>query len=78
MSGSFFSNARKPSRKLIVDAERVLAAVPGNPLYARVDGVDRDGRLALMELELIEPHLFFGWERRAATRLAKAVRRIIG
>jgi hypothetical protein len=71
------ADARKPSRRLIVDAERILAAVPGNPLYARVDGVARDGRLALMELELIEPHLFFGWERQAATRLAKAVRRAL-
>ncbi len=71
------ADASKPSRKLIADAERVLAAVPGDPLYARVDGVARDGRLALMELELIEPHLFFGWERRAATRLAKAIRRAL-
>ena len=30
------------------------------PLYARVDGISRDGAFLLMELELIEPNLFFG------------------
>jgi glutathione synthase/RimK-type ligase-like ATP-grasp enzyme len=29
------------------------------PLYARVDGVVQDGRLCLMELECVEPELFF-------------------
>jgi len=48
----------------------VMAAVPGHPLYARVDGVEREGRLVLMELELIEPHLFLGWDDGAAGRLA--------
>jgi hypothetical protein len=48
--------------------------VPGNPLYARVDGVERDGHLVLMELELIEPHLFLGWDARAAAQLARALR----
>jgi hypothetical protein len=47
--------------------------VPGNPLYARVDGVERDGRLVLMELELIEPHLFLGWDADATGRLAVAL-----
>src|SRR6266540_1929930 len=47
-----------PPDTLLADAEAVMAAVPGDPLYARVDGVERDGRLVLMELELIEPHLF--------------------
>jgi len=59
---------------LIADAERVIAAVPGDALYARVDGVEREGRLVLMELELIEPHLFLGWDAQAAGRLARAVR----
>ena len=72
------ADARTPPRELIVDAERVVAAVPGGelgePLYARVDGVVRAGKLVLMELELIEPHLFLGWEAGAAGRLATAVR----
>src|SRR5437867_3685043 len=48
-------------------------AVPADPVYARVDGVERDGHLVLMELELIEPHLFLGWHAGAATRLAASI-----
>ena len=63
-----------PPGHLIADAERVIAAVPGDALYVRVDGVEREGRLVLMELELIEPHLFLGWDSGAAGRLAEALR----
>jgi glutathione synthase/RimK-type ligase-like ATP-grasp enzyme len=63
-----------PPEGVQADAERVIAAAPGDPLYARVDGVERDGRLVLMELELIEPHLFLGWDQGAAGRLAGALR----
>ena len=66
--------AAAPARRLIADAERVLAAAPGDALYARVDGVEREGRLVLMELELIEPHLFLGWDNGAAGHLAGALR----
>jgi len=65
--------AMAPSDTLLADAEAVMAAVPGDPVYARVDGVERDGRLVLMELELIEPHLFLGWHAGAATRLAASI-----
>jgi hypothetical protein len=64
--------AMAPPRTLLADAERVMAAAPGKPVYARVDGVERDGHLVLMELELIEPHLFLGWDPGAAGRLATA------
>ena len=63
-----------PPRQLLDDAERVIAAAPGDPVYARVDGVELEGRLVLMELELIEPHLFLGWDAEAADRLARAIR----
>ena len=66
-----------PADHLIADAARVIAAVPGDPLYARVDGVERAGRLVLMELELIEPHLFLGWDAGAAGRLARAIRETV-
>jgi glutathione synthase/RimK-type ligase-like ATP-grasp enzyme len=62
-----------PPPRLVADAEAVMAAVPGDAVYARVDGVERDGRLVLMELELIEPHLFLGWDAGAATRLAASI-----
>src|SRR5438067_3226227 len=71
--GGSAASATPPDR-LRADAEHVIAAVPGDPLYARVDGVARAGRLGLMELELIEPHLFLGWDAGAAGRLARAIR----
>ena len=68
---------KAPPSRLLADAQAVMVAVPGNPLYARVDGVERDGRLMLMELELIEPHLFLGWDADATGRLAVALGALI-
>ena len=62
---------------LIRQAAAAVAASPGKPLYARVDGVVVDGGLVLMELELVEPTLFFGLEGAAADRLAIAITRTI-
>lgn len=58
---------------LIEQAGRVLAALPESPLYARVDGIDRDGTFVLMELELIEPNLFLELSEGAADRFAAAL-----
>lgn len=45
---------------LLAGAERVLEHVPGDLLYARVDGIrDADGSLTLLELEIFEPVLYF-------------------
>jgi len=74
--GGSAASAAPPDR-LRADAEHVIAAVPGDPLYARVDGVEREGRLVLMELELIEPHLFLGWDAGAAGRMARAIRETV-
>ena len=57
-------------------ARRALAAVPfGAPLYARVDLIrDAAGAPLLLELELIEPSLFFGYAPGAAARFADIIR----
>jgi glutathione synthase/RimK-type ligase-like ATP-grasp enzyme len=52
----------------------VLRALDEMPLYARVDLVETGDGPLLMELELVEPSLFFGLAPEAATRLAAAVR----
>ena len=62
-----------PPAHLVEDARRALAAVDGDVLYARVDGVDRGGRLVLMELELIDPELYFLKVPAAAARFAAAL-----
>jgi glutathione synthase/RimK-type ligase-like ATP-grasp enzyme len=43
----------------LLQAETILARLPFDLLYARLDLVRIDGRLAVMELELIEPILYF-------------------
>ncbi len=57
-------------------ADQVMAALPGDdaPLQARVDLVRLDdGTLALMELEAIEPSLYFRTHPRAPANFADAI-----
>jgi glutathione synthase/RimK-type ligase-like ATP-grasp enzyme len=55
-------------------AERILGAVEEDLLYARVDLVrGADGRPALIELELIEPDLYLGYDQKKGVLFAKAV-----
>ena len=65
-----------PDRGIVVAAERVLAAVSHDWWYARVDGVVERGRFLLMELELVEPELFFRWGEGSAARLARLLRTV--
>ena len=62
-----------PSGALIEQAAATLEAVREPWLYARVDGVVRDGILLLMELEMTEPTLFLSMWEPAAERLAAAI-----
>ncbi len=61
----------QPGDDLKRQAKRVLETVDEKLLYARVDGVVRDGRFILMELEVIEPMLYFGENDRAAEMFAE-------
>ncbi|HYW16704.1 MAG TPA: hypothetical protein VE891_11215 [Allosphingosinicella sp.] len=55
-------------------AERVLAAVEEPLLYARIDLVrGLEGAPQLIELELIEPDLYLGFDEKAGRRFAEAV-----
>lgn len=60
-------------------ARRALAALPfAAPLYARVDLIrDAGGAPLLLELELIEPSLFFGHAPGSAARFADCIRRFV-
>jgi glutathione synthase/RimK-type ligase-like ATP-grasp enzyme len=65
-------------------AERALGAIPGKLgleglLYARVDMArGPDGAPRVMELELIEPSLFFRESEEALTRFVDKVSRLVG
>ncbi len=55
----------------IIWAEQIVRCCTKLPAYARVDGIWlEDGSLALSELELIEPELWFRFDESAARRLA--------
>ena len=75
VQGDFGGTADRvqPPADLVAQAERVTRMIQGPWLYARVDGVERDGRLMLMELELTEPSLFFALDSGAAGRFADAL-----
>jgi len=62
-----------PSPAVRAFADRVAATVPSSALYARVDLVDTDRGPMLMELELIEPELYFLYVPVAARRLADLI-----
>jgi len=64
-----------PDSALLAQANEIAAAVPQvrDSLYCRIDAVVRDGRLVLMELELIEPELFLGLAEGAAEKFAEAI-----
>jgi glutathione synthase/RimK-type ligase-like ATP-grasp enzyme len=57
----------------IAAARACVAVAPALPVYARVDGVIREGGFVLMELEVFEPLLFLAQEPEAAGRLARAI-----
>ena len=54
-------------------AREVLSRVPGAPSYARIDGCVVNGRFRIMEVELLEPTLYFTEGPAAAGRLAALV-----
>jgi aromatic-L-amino-acid/L-tryptophan decarboxylase len=63
----------EPDAALCAQAAAALTAANERTLYARVDGVVREGRFHLNELELVEPTLFVGTCPGSAERFAEAV-----
>jgi hypothetical protein len=72
-------SACRPEADERAAAERILAAAGEPFLYARVDLVrGLDGRPRLIELELIEPDLYLGYDGEAGGRFARAALERIG
>ncbi|MDX2013235.1 MAG: hypothetical protein SFW67_23770 [Myxococcaceae bacterium] len=63
----------EPPGAFIEAAERIVSASVPEALYARVDGVEHEGRFRLMELEVVEPELFFRLHPDAPARFADAL-----
>lgn len=71
--------AARPTAALVDGAHHALRQAPAADwLYARVDGVLLDGALTLLELEMLEPSLFFEADRAAPARFAAALARRLG
>ena len=67
------SAAAVPAPSFVTQAQTIIEKIDAPLLYARVDGVEREGKLLLMELELIEPFLFFGYNQKAPLSFASAL-----
>jgi len=67
-------SSHNPSYIEIQFAKNVIQALPFSTVYARVDIVlDNDGVLALSELELIEPEMWFRYNQGAAKKMAETI-----
>jgi hypothetical protein len=63
-----------PSSQILETARNIIDGIPFQTLYSRVDLVRMpDDSYSLMELELIEPALYFRFDSMAATRFAQAI-----
>lgn len=63
----------EPSSEILRAAQRVLDAAPSPWLYVRVDGIETDAGFLLLELEMLEPSLFFSHTSTGAQRFADAI-----
>jgi hypothetical protein len=66
-------NAHNPTSVELAYCDRLLSALPHRPCYARVDLVPIEDRAMLMELELIDPSLYFEARPAAADALAEQI-----
>ncbi|HLF20461.1 MAG TPA: hypothetical protein VI704_06705 [Bacteroidota bacterium] len=66
-----------PPGTILSQAKRVIERTEGPLLYARVDGVVVDGEFKLMELEVIEPSLFFSHEPSAPDRTIRRLHQLL-
>jgi glutathione synthase/RimK-type ligase-like ATP-grasp enzyme len=67
----------QPSQELIDKAQKVVNTFDAKLLYARVDGIVIDGELHLMEIECIEPDLYFDISEGALERFVASIIELI-
>jgi len=65
-----------PDDDVLEAGRRTYEAIPSAVLYARIDLVRIDNRVAVMEVELIEPSLYFAYHPASSTNFAEAVHRL--
>lgn len=70
-------SAYSPDSFIIETAEKVITTFGGDLLYARVDGILKNGKFLLMELELIEPDLYFDYAPEGKQNYLSALERML-
>ena len=69
--GGSLASIEEPESKLLKSARNLLSALGSAPLYSRMDYVRTpENSFALMELELIEPSLYFNMDPKSPERFA--------
>ena len=71
--GGILAPIEKPDIKMVHEAKKVLNNLPHKSLYSRIDFVKRENNFLLMEVELIEPSLYFNLNPSAATKFASII-----
>ncbi len=66
-----------PEEHIILEASSILSHFSGDLLYARIDGIISDRHFMLMEIELIEPDLFFDYASSSHQRFVEATLELI-
>lgn len=67
----------QPNAELIKKAQKIVNTFPEKLLYARVDGIAIENELHLMEVECIEPDLYFNLAEGSLTRYVNAIIELI-
>lgn len=67
----------QPKPELIEKAKKIVSTFPDDLLYARVDGIIINNDLHLMEIECIEPDLYFNLSENALQRFVSAIVELI-
>ncbi len=67
----------QPNTTLIEKAQKIVNTFPDHLLYARVDGIIMNSELHLMEIECIEPDLYFNLSENALQRFVNAIVKLI-
>ncbi|MDB4970252.1 MAG: hypothetical protein JWN44_5941 [Myxococcales bacterium] len=62
-----------PPPSLLDAARAIIAMLPAAPVYVRIDGIVRDDRFLLMEVEAIEPYLYMSGVPDALRRYIDAI-----
>lgn len=70
-------NLVQPGQELIEKAQKVIDTFPDKLLYARVDGIVIENELHLMEVECIEPDLYFDLSKGSIERFVASIVELI-